>query len=63
MLGVASSGWYKVRLSDGTVGYASNKNLKEPKPGALGLSIGCRHLGSRTLLRVFCTDESIQYRN
>ena len=29
MLGVASSGWYKVRLSDGTVGYASNKYLKE----------------------------------
>ena len=29
MLGVASSGWYKVKLSDGTVGYSSNKYLKE----------------------------------
>ena len=29
MLGVASSGWYKVKLSDGTVGYASNLYLNE----------------------------------
>ena len=29
MLGVASSGWYKVKLSNGTVGYASNLYLKE----------------------------------
>lgn len=29
MLGVASSGWYKVKLSDGTIGYSSNKYLKE----------------------------------
>ena len=28
MLGVASSGWYQVKLNDGTVGYASNKYLK-----------------------------------
>ena len=29
MLGVASSGWYKVKLSNGTIGYASNLYLKE----------------------------------
>ena len=29
MIGVASSGWYKVKLSDGTIGYSSNKYLKE----------------------------------
>lgn len=29
MLGIASSGWYKVKLSDGTIGYSSNKYLKE----------------------------------
>ncbi|WP_455540165.1 SH3 domain-containing protein [Terrisporobacter sp.] len=29
MLGVANSGWYKVKLSDGTIGYASNLYLKE----------------------------------
>ena len=29
MLGVASSGWYKVKLSNGTVGYSSNLYLKE----------------------------------
>ena len=29
MLGVASSGWYKIKLSDGTIGYSSNKYLKE----------------------------------
>lgn len=29
MLGVASTGWYKVKLSDGTIGYSSNKYLKE----------------------------------
>ena len=28
-LGVCSTGWYKVKLSDGTVGYASNLYLKE----------------------------------
>lgn len=29
VLGVDSSGWYKVKLSDGTIGYSSNKYLKE----------------------------------
>ena len=29
MLGIASTGWYKVKLSNGTVGYASNLYLKE----------------------------------
>lgn len=29
MVGVDSSGWYKVKLSDGTIGYSSNKYLKE----------------------------------
>ena len=29
MLGVASSGWYKIKLSDGTIGYSSNKYLRE----------------------------------
>ena len=29
MLGVASTGWYKVKLSDGTVGYSSYRYLKE----------------------------------
>ena len=28
-IGVSSTGWYKVKLSDGTIGYASNKYLKE----------------------------------
>ena len=29
ILGTASTGWYKVKLNNGTVGYASNKYLKE----------------------------------
>lgn len=29
VIGVAETGWYKVRLSDGTIGYSSNKYLKE----------------------------------
>ena len=29
MLGVANSGWYKVKLSDGTIGYSSNEYLRE----------------------------------
>lgn len=65
VIGVASSGWYKVRLSNGTIGYASNKYLVESSNESNGsdASNNSANSGSTTNLGTLYTTHNLNMRS